>query len=139
MSEAMRAAAELYGDPRFYDKSRLRVINNRKRRERQLRRRIITFVVMMSVILFLGMFITMSFMSDASASKDHMKYRYYSSVTVTSGDSVWSIAEEHMDPLHYRNIESFVNDIARVNRISSDARLVSGTNLIVPYYSDELK
>ena len=139
MSEAMRAAAELYGDPRFYDKSRLRVINNRKRRERELRRHIITFVVMISVLIILSMFIFFSFKSDASVDSAHQQYRYYTSVTVTSGDSVWSIAREHMDPLHYRSVESMVNDIASVNRISPEAKLNAGTNIIVPYYSDELK
>lgn len=139
MSKTMRTTANLYNNPELYDTSILRSLNNRKRREKQLRRRIITTLVMASVIIFLVMFISFSFMSDASANKDHEQYRYYSSVTVTAGDSVWSIANEYMDPLHYRSVKALVNDIASVNRISSDAKLVAGSQIIVPYYSDEIK
>ncbi len=139
MSEAMRAVVNLYNDPRFYDESRLRTINNRIRRERQLRRRVTTFVVITAVVLFLTLFLSYSFLSDASADTDHVQYRYYSTVTVTTGDSVWSIASENIDRMHYRSVDEYVQDIASVNRISPDAKLKAGTNLIVPYYSEELK
>ena len=139
MSEAMRAVVNLYNDPRFYDESRLRSINNRIRRERQLRRRVTTFIVITAVVLSLTLFLSYSFLSDASSDNEHVQYRYYNTVTVTSGDSIWSIASENIDRMHYRTVDEYVNDIASVNRISPNARLKAGTNLIVPYYSDELK
>lgn len=122
-----------------YDISRIRSINNRMRRERQLRRRIITALIMLSVIVFLAIFLSFSFMSDAKVDDSHKQYRYYTSITVSSGDTMWSIAEANMDPLHYNNVEAYVADIASINRICTDAQLNAGSDLIIPYYSDEVK
>ena len=135
MSEVVRATAKIYRDPRFYDKSRIRSIRNRQRREKQLRRRVLTFVVMTSLIIFLAIFLSYSFLSDAKSENEMSSYRYYSSVTVSAGDSVWSIAENNMDRMHYNNVESYVRDIASVNKISTDAELKAGSSLIIPYYS----
>jgi hypothetical protein len=44
-----------------------------------------------------------------------------------------------MDPLHYKNVEAFVGDIAKINRIHIDSQLTAGGCLQVPYYSDEDK
>ena len=121
------------------EKSFVRSMNNKKRRERQLRRRIITFCVSASVIIFLALILSFSFRSDASGNADHTQYRYYQTVSVVSGDSVYSIAEEHMDNLHYRSVDELVYDIASINKISPKADLTAGTNLFVPYYSDIIK
>jgi uncharacterized membrane protein len=114
----------------------IRSMNNKRRRERQLRRRIVTFCVATSVIIFLALVLSFSFRSDASSSQEHEQYRYYTTVAVVSGDSIASIAESHMDKLHYRDVDEFICDIAEVNRISTTTALKAGTNLIVPYYSD---
>ncbi|WP_049945642.1 LysM peptidoglycan-binding domain-containing protein [Butyrivibrio sp. LC3010] len=106
------------------------------RREVIIKRRIITFCIMASIILSLFIILSFSFNSDASANSDNEQFRYYTSVSVTSGDSVWSIAEEYMDELHYRNTREYVTDIAHINRISPDSKLRAGTNLIIPYYSE---
>ena len=110
----------------------------KRRRERAARRRLVILGVMTSVIIFMAIILSFSFSSDAS-SKNNEQYKYYTSVSVNVGDSVWTIAEEYMDDLHYRSTKEFVNDIARINKISPDTMLKAGTNLIVPYYSDTLK
>ena len=138
MSEAMKTAIP-YNSQEMYNRSLMRSMKNRARRERQLRRRIVTFVVMSSVIIFIALFLSFSFLSDAKDTSNHKEYRYYSSVTVKAGDSVWSIAESNLDRMHYNNVESYVRDIASVNKISADSKLTAGTSLIIPYYSDEWK
>ncbi len=117
----------------------IRSMNKKMRRERQLRRRIVTFCVATSVFIFLALVLSFSFRSDASSSQDHEQYRYYTTVSVVSGDSIASIAENHMDKLHYRDVDEYICDIAKVNRISTTTSLKAGTNLIIPYYSDENK
>ena len=140
MSDAMRATMEIYNNQSvIYDKSRIRSIKNRERREKQLRRRIITFVIMISVVVFISIFLSFSFMSDAKNNGEHKDNRYYSCVSIKAGDTIWSIAEQNMDLMHYNNVESYVRDIASVNKIRTDSELISGTSLIIPYYSDEEK
>ena len=107
-----------------------------RRKKILFRRRLITFCVMISIVISLFLILSFSFSSDASSNSDTEQYRYYTSVNVTSGDSVWSIAESHMDELHYRSTREFVTDIAHINKISPNASLKAGTNLIIPYYAD---
>ncbi|WP_026528865.1 LysM peptidoglycan-binding domain-containing protein [Butyrivibrio sp. VCD2006] len=121
------------------ERSFARSMNNKRRRERQLRRRIITFCVSASVIIFLALVLTFSFKSDASSSVAHKQYRYYSSVSVVQGDSVHSLAEKYMDNLHYRNADELACDIADINRISTKTELKAGTKIFVPYYEDFIK
>ena len=121
------------------EKSFVRSMNNKRRREKQLRRRIITFCVSASLIIFLALILSFSFRSDASSSQEHKQYRYYTSVSVVSGDSIYSIAEEYMDNLHYRDVDELVYDIASINRISTKADLTAGTSIFVPYYDDNIK
>ncbi len=131
--------ASIYTNLDTYNTDVIRLINSRRRRERQLHRRITIFGIMTSVILFLGIFLSFSFLSDAKGDSEHEQKMYYSVVTITAGDTLWSIAEEHMDPLHYKNVEAFVGDIAKINRIHIDSQLTAGGYLQVPYYSDEDK
>ncbi len=128
-----------YSNYDIIEQSKLRSLNNRRRRERQLRRRIIIFVVMAAVIIFLGMFLSFSFFADAKSDDSHSQNLYYRSVMVTAGDTVWSIANDNLDTIHYRKTKTLVNDIAAINRISTDAKLTAGTYLVVPYYSEEIK
>lgn len=108
-----------------------------RRRERILKRRLVAIGIMASVVLFLAIILSFSFNSDAS-NMNNEQYRYYKTVSVSTGDSVWTIAEEYMDYLHYRNTREFVNDITRINQISPDSKLKAGNNIIIPYYSEEL-
>ena len=123
----------IYGDNRYK-----RAVLAKRRRERLIRRRAITFGIMVSVIIFMAILLTFSFSSDAS-NMNSEEYRYYTSVSVGVGESVWTLAEKYMDDLHYRNTKEFVSDIARINRISPDTKLKAGSNLIIPYYSERLK
>ncbi|WP_029321364.1 LysM peptidoglycan-binding domain-containing protein [Butyrivibrio sp. AE3004] len=114
-----------------------RVTNSKKiRRDIIFKRRLITICVLASIMISIFLFLSYSFNSDASNNTNNKQYRYYASVSICNGDSVWSIAEEHMDDLHYRNTREFVTDIAHINQISPDAKLKEGTNIIVPYYAD---
>ena len=121
------------------EKSFVRSMNNKRRREKQLRRRIITFCVSASVIIFLALILSFSFKSDASSSEDQKQYRYYTSVIITTGDSVYSVAEKYMDNLHYRNVDELACDIAEINRISTKTELQAGTSIFVPYYENFIK
>ncbi|WP_408071155.1 LysM peptidoglycan-binding domain-containing protein [Butyrivibrio sp. JL13D10] len=123
-----------YSDNNRYRKSAM----VKRKKELIVKRRLIALGILLSVAAFLIVILTFSFSSDAS-NMNNEDYRYYTFISVKSGDSVWTIAEEHMDDLHYRNTKEYVADIANINKISPDAKLNSGTNLIIPYYSDILK
>lgn len=63
---------------------------------------------------------------------DYSNKRFYN-YTVVSGDSLWTIAEQNMDYDHYDNIYEYMNDLKKMNHLSSD-NITIGQNLLITYY-----
>ncbi len=69
---------------------------------------------------------------DAHDTKDVVMYKYYKSIEITSGDSLWSIAEEYMTD-EYDSIYEYIEEIKDINNLCSD-ELQSGQYLTIAYY-----
>ncbi len=139
MSEAMRAAATLYNDPWYYSRSEVRIRNNRIRRQRIFRRQIITVSFLISLLIFLFVFLGTSFMSDAQSDDFVPQFKYYSSLTVHAGDTITDIASVYYSEDNYDSLSEYIAEICTLNHISDSNKLRAGEALIVPYYSSEYK
>lgn len=64
-------------------------------------------------------------------------YKYYTDIVVEPGDSLWALAEEYVDYDHYRDINSYINEVRSINHLAEESSLSAGQILIVPYYSAE--
>ena len=53
----------------------------------------------------------------------------YETVTVQPGDTLWSIAERHMDDS--KDIRKFIYEIKKLNNVSADT-LTAGQKLMIP-------
>lgn len=119
-------------------KTRLNQMKRRKRMQILYRRVMVCFVTMILVLAtaIIG-FHTNAKATNHEASDD---IRCYASIEIQSGDSLWSIASEHMDNKHYNNVNEYIKDITYVNDIGIDTVLKSGEHIILPYYcsSDEV-
>ncbi|MCI8991375.1 MAG: LysM peptidoglycan-binding domain-containing protein [Eubacterium sp.] len=58
--------------------------------------------------------------------------KYYTSVTIRPGDTLWSIAEEYM-PEEYTDTKEYIEEIMELNHLHS-YKIHSGGALVVPYY-----
>lgn len=139
MSEAMAIAAGLYNNPRYFSASEVRIRNNKSRRQKIVRRQYAVLTLVLSIILFLAIFNVYSLRSAAQSENYTPEYKYYKSMTVHSGDSLWSIASETFSPDHYKDVDAYISEICKINSINSDSVLYSGESLVVPYYSTEYK
>ena len=106
---------------------------SRRRRQLQVRRNICMLVLSIMAVVLLSVFV-ISISTQASDLKHTAKYKYYKSIKVSKGDTLWSIAKENIDADHYKNVQEYVNEIKTMNSIKSD-HIVSGSSLIIPYYS----
>ncbi len=73
--------------------------------------------------------------SSADSEKEH-KFKYYTSVVIEDGDTLWSIADQYMD----RDIQgkiAYIEEVKSINHIHDGNRIIAGQMLIVPYYSTE--
>ena len=64
-------------------------------------------------------------------------YKYYTSIEVDQGESLWSIAVDHMSP-EYKDVYDYMSEIATINPLHGD-QLDRGQRIIIPYYSTEYK
>lgn len=112
-------------------------IRNKKRRERQVRRNIIILITLITLSLTLTLSIFFgSFLSNAQNSTDDITYKYYQSIVIEPGDTIWSIADKHADS-HYRDLDEYIQEVIHINYLEDDCTLNVGEYIIIPYYSSD--
>ena len=78
------------------------------------------------VILFSGKSIT-------EAEEERNPQKFYTSIEIKPGDSLWSIACRYSDG-HYSSIQKYIEELKQINNLSSDT-IHAFEYLLVPYYS----
>jgi cell division protein YceG involved in septum cleavage len=92
-------------------------------------------IAVLAILILLGSSIR-AFASSKAV--EAPKYKYYTSIQVEKGDSLWSIAGDYaIDGVMSR--QDFIDEVCALNQISPKDTLRSGDHLIVMYYSDEEK
>lgn len=112
-----------------------RAIAKRRMRQIEVRRNILLLCLSILTVLFFALWIT-SISTQASDREHQPSYKYFKSIEVAAGDTLWSIAEDYMDDEHYSHPADYVAEVKRMNSLTSD-RIEAGSYLIVPYYSTE--
>ena len=139
MSEAMAIAASLYNNPRYYSESEIRRRNNKIRRQQIVRRQYIIISAVAFIAMFLIMFNIFSFKVSAQSDSFVPEYKYYKSVMIHSGDSLWSVANSEFNAEHYKDLNAYISEICMINSIDSDSILHAGESIVIPYYSRDYK
>lgn len=115
--------------------SERRIRNNRIRRRRELRRHFLIFIL--TLILSVGISVTFfSFRTKAQSNDEEIQYKYYKSIVVESGDTLWNLAEEYGVLEHYGSHQEYIDEVMRMNGLSDD-QITAGQYIIIPYYSSE--
>lgn len=135
MTKALMEAAKLYDDPRFLSKSELRIMANKKRRLRIVRRQKMMLLLALTILVLIAVFWKSTLNLSAQEDTFVPECKYYKVITVRSGESVWNIARENYSEKNYSGFDSYVTEICRINRLTDAESLQAGENLIVPYYA----
>ena len=75
--------------------------------------------------------------STAENASPDVVYKYYTSIRVGKGDSLWSIADRHADG-YFESKQDFLQEVIQINHLL-DSDIRQGDYLIIPYYSSEFK
>lgn len=59
--------------------------------------------------------------------------KYFTSVEIEEGDTLWSISEEYMTP-EYKSRDEFIDEVREMNHITG-SMIQAGERLLIPYYS----
>lgn len=91
-------------------------------------------------VIIAGLALTMSVLrthAQNSMGGQQPIYKYYTSIVVEYGDSLYSLAEEYASAGN-QSIQDYVKEVMHINHME-DETLCSGQYLIIPYYSEEFK
>lgn len=99
---------------------------------RKLYLAVISIILLMAVSMSSVSLISIS--TQAGEIKSKPAHKYYKSIEITKGDTLWSIAKDNIDTHYYKNVNEYINEIKTMNSIKSD-HIVSGSYIIIPYYS----
>lgn len=112
-----------------------KALRNRQKRKRQVRYHTITLILSLFILITIS-FLFASFSTEANDLEHQPFYKYYKSVEITKGDTLWSIANDNFDSEHYKDLHEYVTEVKKLNTLSSDD-IVAGNFVIVPYYAPE--
>ena len=114
----------------------IRIAENRKRRLRIVRRQRIILALVIAVIVFAFVFLGMELVLQAHS--ENGRFKYYTSITIHSDDTLSSIAENYISS-EYENADSYIQEVCAINHLDEEGTIYAGENLVVPYYSDDFK
>lgn len=114
----------------YYEKS----LKKRKLRKIQITRNAAIYMCFILIMIFLFIFYIDSFSAQASDIEQQHYYKYYKSIEIKKGDTLWSIASEYMDLQHYNGISDYINEVKEMNALTS-YQITAGNYIIIPYYS----
>ena len=105
----------------------------RLRRER--RRKCLMGAAVMITTFCLILICSFSYNTIRSNANDG--YKYYTSITVGVGESLWEISGNYMDEAHYDSKKDYIAEVCSINHLKEADDITAGQTLIVPYYSSE--
>lgn len=104
------------------------------RRQREICKKVILAVIAFVVVLFFT-FSYNAITSQANEDTSDVTYKYFTSFEIEQGDSLWSIAEAHIDYDHYDSIQDYIDEVVDINNLKSES-IKSGQCIIIPYFSN---
>ena len=113
----------------------LRNYQRKLRRQKEIRR---TFILT-GITFVLVMVFTLSYhalLTHANTELENISYKYYTSVQIQPGDSLWSLADRYADCEHYASQEQYITEVMNMNHLTGED-IYAGNYLILPYYSTE--
>lgn len=105
-------------------------------RLRRARRRkcMTTFCFILATLCIVG-FCSVSY--GALKSNASSGFKYYTSVTVAAGETLWELADSYVDYDYYKSKNSYIAEVQQINHLDEQGSIAAGQVLILPYYSSE--
>ncbi|MFR8492569.1 MAG: LysM peptidoglycan-binding domain-containing protein [Mediterraneibacter gnavus] len=85
-----------------------------------------------TLILFCGCFLFGSFLSFAqnSRTEEPVQFKCYKSIVIQEGDSLWSLAERHIDSESETAVKEYIKELKQINQLESET-IQTGEHLII--------
>lgn len=112
----------------------------KQRRAKVVARRKMILLLTTVLLITIGSIVFGSIFSSAqsNAEESGIQYKYYKSIEIKKGDSLWSIANEYCEDGYYDSTKDYVEELKEINNLKSE-NIHYGQRLVVAYYDCEFK
>ena len=109
----------------------------RMKKRRQLAKRRMILLLTALFVITVGSIVCGSIFSSAKdPATDIPQHKYYKSITIEHGDSLWSIAQEYSTDA-YEDTQEYIDELIQLNGLTSKT-IHEGQHLVVAYYDTEI-
>ena len=109
-----------------------------RKREAVVRKQQGLLAVVVILVIAIGILLGSSMNTLAGSDADVASYyKYYTSVRVETGDTLWDMADEYIEGLNISKSD-YIAEVCELNGIFGD-EIQAGDYIVMPYYSQELK
>lgn len=111
----------------------------REKRAREVAKKRMILLLATVLLITIGSIIFGNSFSSAQAQSEEndISYKYYKSIVIEAGDSLWSIAEEYRTD-DYASTQEYIDELMEINGLDSET-IHQGQHLVVAYYDQEFK
>lgn len=93
-------------------------------------------IAVISALLLLSVFLFGTLARADEKEENPSLYKYYTSVQICPGDTLWEIASEYCEDSS--QIKDYMRELKQINHLSND-EIHAGRYLTIIYYSEEYK
>ena len=117
----------------------MRKSNKGKRRKLRILKRKLVIFTMITLFTMIGCLHFGKLSTDAHGNleEDPVSFKYYKSIEIEEGDTLWGIAEEYMSD-EYDSVQEYIAELKEINQLMTDD-IQSANYLTVVYYDSEFK
>lgn len=114
-------------------------INRLRKRKAIILKRKIMMSAFVVTLAFVGSIRFCGVLSSAheNSKEEETSFKYYKSIRIEQGDTLWGIAEQYMSD-DYHSIQEYIDEVKRINHLTSDEIYDYGY-LMIAYYDTEYK
>ena len=121
----------------YNHKISVRANENMYRRELRVRLQRVLIAIAAVVLVSLAILLGNGIKAFAHGEHRSIVHKYYTSIEVAQGDSLWSIAREYTAGTNIK-VFDYMDEVKRLNQLPNDT-IHEGGNLVISYYSTEEK
>lgn len=109
--------------------SELRIINNKIRRNKEIKRHIILLALGTILLITLSIFV-FSLKGIASDGSTEPLYKYYKSIQIQEGDTLYELSKDCSV-----DTKAFISEVVFINSLENANDIKCGEYIVIPYYS----
>ena len=119
---------------RRVEKQSYRIVRRDLHREKQHLIYKVSALLLCTILLLVVMVCATT--SDAQDGLTTPRIKYYTSIEIQPGDSLWALCQEYMSE-EYAAPSEYIEEVRQLNHLIDDS-ITAGGYLVLPYYSSEI-